>query len=66
MKKFFLAMGIIAMMAAFNSCNKSCVCKQYMGGELVSTTTVEGKKCSDLNVKQTVMGVTQETKCEAE
>ena len=39
----------------------------YMNGELMQTTTVEGKgKCSDLNVKQEVMGMVNETKCENE
>lgn len=67
MKKLFLAMGVVAMLAGLSSCSKNCVCKQYMNGELMQTTTVEGKgKCSDLNVKQEVMGMVNETKCENE
>ena len=67
MKKFFLAMGVIAMMASLSSCSKTCTCKSYVGGELVGTTTAETKgKCSELNVKQEMMGIVNETKCEAE
>ena len=67
MKKLFLALGVIAMLASFSSCNKTCTCKQYVNGELLQTTSVEGKgKCSDLNVKQETMGMVQETKCENE
>ena len=67
MKKLFLALGVIAMLASLSSCNKTCTCKQYMDGVLVQTTSVEGKgKCSDLNVRQETMGIVQETKCENE
>ena len=67
MKKLFLVMGVIALMASLNSCTKTCTCKSYVNGELVGTTTAEAKgNCSKLDVKQEVMGMTNETKCENE
>ena len=55
------------MLASLNSCTKTCTCKSYMNGELVGTTTAEAKgNCSKLDVKQEVMGMVNETKCENE
>ena len=67
MKKLFLVMGVIAMLASLNSCTKTCTCKSYINGELISTTTAETKgNCSKLDVKQEAYGMTNETKCENE
>ena len=67
MKKLFLAMGVVAMVAMFSSCSKTCTCKQTLNGEVMNTTTMETKgKCSDLNVTSTSMGMTQKTECENE
>ncbi len=67
MKKLFLALGVVAMLASLSSCSKTCTCKTYMNGELMGTTTAEAKgNCSKLDVKQEVMGVVNETKCENE
>ena len=53
MKKVFLALGVIATVACFTSCQKTCTCKTYANGVLVSTQedveVSDGKKCSDLN-----------------
>ena len=67
MKKAFLAIGVIALLATFSSCNKTCTCKQSVDGVVVNTVTMETKgKCSDLNVTQSTMGMTQKTECESE
>lgn len=67
MKKLFLAMGVVAMLAGLSSCSKTCTCKQSVGGQVMQTVTMETKgKCSDLNTTQTVMGMTQKTECENE
>ena len=67
MKKLVLVIGIVAMVLSFCSCSKNCVCKQYVDGQMINTVTTEGKgKCSDMNVTQTTMGMTQKTECENE
>lgn len=54
MKKIVLALAAIAMVAMFTvSCNKTCTCKTYLGGTVITTTedveVESGKKCSDMN-----------------
>lgn len=55
MKKVFLALAAIATVACMVSCNKTCTCKTYALGVVVTTTEdVEldkdsYKKCSDMN-----------------
>lgn len=53
MKKVILALGVIATVACFTSCNRTCTCKTYAAGVVIATADdVElesGKKCSDLN-----------------
>ena len=67
MKKLFLALGVVAMLASLSSCSKNCVCKQSVDGVVVNTVTMETKgKCSDLNTTATTMGMTQKTECENE
>lgn len=67
MKKILLSVAAIALLFAMGSCKKTCKCVSKIDGQVVSTTTMETKgKCSDLNVKQSTMGMTQETSCENE
>lgn len=61
MKKIVLALAAIAMVAMFTvSCNKTCTCKTYAAGVVVTThEDVEldkdsYKKCSDMNTVVTV------------
>ncbi|MCQ2297847.1 MAG: hypothetical protein MJZ51_04395 [Bacteroidales bacterium] len=55
MKKVFLALAAIAAVACMTSCNKTCTCKTYAMGVVMTTTEdVEldkdsYKKCSDMN-----------------
>ena len=67
MKKVLLSVAAVALLVSFASCSKTCKCTQKVDGQVVTTTTMETKgNCSKLNVKQTVMGMTQETTCENE
>ena len=67
MKKILLSVAAIALLFAMDSCKKTCKCVSKIDGQVVNTTTMETKgKCSDLNVKQSTMGMTQETSCENE
>lgn len=55
MKKFLIALAAVATVACMVSCNKTCTCKTYAAGVVVSTQEdIEldkdtYKKCSDLN-----------------
>ena len=53
MKKVLVLLAAGAFLACFTSCNKTCTCKTYAAGIVISTDDeVElesGKKCSDLN-----------------
>ena len=62
MKKVVLALGLVAMMASFASCSKTCKCTFTVAGV---STTVEDidisdnddvKKCKDLNDSYTYKG----------
>lgn len=62
MKKVVLALAVIATVACFSSCNKTCTCKTYAAGVVMKT--VEGdldkdtyKKCSDMNTVADIAGV---------
>lgn len=62
MKKVFLALAVIATVACMASCNKTCTCKTYAAGVVVTTTEdVEldkdtYKKCSDMNTIADING----------
>lgn len=55
MKKVLIALAAVATVACMVSCNKTCTCKTYAAGVVVSTQEdVEldkdtFKKCSDMN-----------------
>ncbi len=53
MKKVLVLLSAVALVACFTSCNKTCTCKTYAAGIVITTDDdVElesGKKCSDLN-----------------
>ena len=54
MKKILLAAAVVATVACFSSCKKTCTCKTYAGGQLMRTDqevelSGSAKKCSDLN-----------------
>lgn len=55
MKKVVLALAVIATVACLSSCNKTCTCKTYAAGVVMTTQEdVEldhdtYKKCSDMN-----------------
>ena len=67
MKKILLSVAAVALLVSLGSCSKTCKCVQKVDGQVTQTTSVETKgKCSELNVKQTTMGMTQETTCENE
>lgn len=67
MKKILFTVAAIALIVTLGSCKKTCKCVSKVDGVEVSTTTMETKgKCADLNIKQTSMGMTQETNCESE
>lgn len=52
MKKVFLALAVVATVAMFSSCNKTCTCKTYTLGEVTATTEDvelgDYDKCSDM------------------
>ena len=55
MKKVFLALAVIATVACFSSCNKTCSCTTYALGQQIGNpvevdlSNYEGvKNCSDL------------------
>lgn len=67
MKKLtVLALGLVFVGAlSLTSCKKECTCTNKVDGVVVSTTTTEVKgKCSDLDITQTTMGITQTMTCE--
>lgn len=67
MKKILFTVAAVALIISLGSCKKTCKCVSKVDGAVVNTTTMETKgKCSGLNVKQTTMGMTQETTCENE
>ena len=54
MKKLILAFAVVALAGAFCSCSKTCTCKTYSGGMLMTTNdevelSGSAKKCSDLS-----------------
>jgi hypothetical protein len=70
MKKVLLALAVIATVACFSSCKKTCSCTTYAAGSVVSTTEVdlskyEGvKKCSDLPLNNYSTAAQTGIKCE--
>ena len=69
MKKVVLALAVIATVAMFGSCKKTCTCKTYLAGELQSTTedvelSGDYKKCADMNTIITIDGNKTGMECE--
>lgn len=64
MKKMLVCLGAVAMIAIMASCQRECTCVTTMNGEVVQTVTMKAAKCADLNMTQTMEGMTQEVKCE--
>lgn len=60
MKKVVLALAVIATVACFSSCSKTCSCTN---GVTTTETTIKNGKCSDLNTSTTMAGVTVKTEC---
>lgn len=74
MKKIFIVMGVVAFLASFASCNKTCNCTETItyedvsgewggmgnGGGTASFTQKTKGKCSELNAesRQTMSGMT--------
>lgn len=72
MKKVLFSLAVVAIAAAFTSCNKNCDCTTYLGDEGTTTEVklddlntafaqyaenTEIKKCSDLNNVTTLEGL---------
>lgn len=66
MKKIVLAIAVIAMVACFSSCKKTCKCVTKTNGVETATTTVESKNCADEESTTEMMGQKIEIKCTAE
>ena len=73
MKKVFLALAAIAIIATVSSCNKTCTCTTYVNGNEVSTVddidiseNDHIKKCSDMNSSVELLGQTSEVKCKSQ
>jgi len=64
MKKVLTVVAIVAAVACFASCKKTCTCVTTSNGVTLMTVEQEATNCSDLNITQTVAGITQETKCD--
>jgi len=60
MKKVVLALAVIATVACFSACSKTCTCSN---GITSTETTIKSGKCSDLNTSTTMAGVTVKTEC---
>ncbi|MBP9991320.1 MAG: hypothetical protein KBT45_07860 [Bacteroidales bacterium] len=82
MKKIFIAIGVVAVLASFASCSKTCSCKETityedmsgdwsemgdLGGSATFTQETKGK-CSKLNVEshQSMCGMNVIDKVECE
>ena len=66
MKKLMCVLAAVALVAVVStSCKKTCECTTKAGGVVIATASSEIKKgkCSDLDSKTTVLGITQETTC---
>ena len=51
MKKVLVLLATVAFVACFTSCNKTCTCKGYINGVVITTDDVEveaGEKCADM------------------
>ena len=53
MKKVLVLLAAVAFVACFTSCNKTCTCKTYAAGIVITTDddveVEEGKKCADMS-----------------
>lgn len=53
MKKVLVLLSAVAFVACFTSCNKTCTCKTYADGIVITTDddveVEEGKKCADMS-----------------
>ena len=59
MKKVFLTLAAIAVVACLSSCKKTCNCTTYAAGEVVQTSEVNppsSGKCSDMNTVVEILG----------
>lgn len=70
MKKVLLIAAACLLTAAIStSCSKTCTCKAYIDGKLLSTTSgmpLDGenfKKCSDMNTIVEVNGIKNGMEC---
>ena len=68
MKKVVLTLAVIASVACFTYCKKTCTCKTYVMGEVKSEEEVDladGKdKCADMTVDQSLGDVKIGVFCE--
>ncbi len=70
MKKVLLALAVIATVACFSSCKKTCTCTTYAAGSVVSTNEVSlenydnVKKCSELPLNNYSEALQTGIKCE--
>ena len=68
MKKVFLALAMIASVACFTSCNKSCTCTMYIAGNVAYTNDdvdPGDNKCKDLNTIATIAGTQNGLECKS-
>ncbi|MBQ2574562.1 MAG: hypothetical protein IKO34_03255 [Bacteroidales bacterium] len=56
MKKLLVVLAAAGLLFAMSSCDKTCTCKSFLGGNVVTESEVELdkdntniKKCSDMN-----------------
>lgn len=60
MKKVFLSLAAIALVACLSSCKKTCNCTTYSGGQTVQTQEVDmpsSGKCADMTNMQDISGI---------
>lgn len=62
MKKVVLALAVIATVACFSSCKKTCTCKTYADGQVVQTASEielekSFKNCSEMSTVVNFPGV---------
>jgi len=68
MKKIVLALAVVATVACFSSCKKTCTCKTYLLGQVTATAEDvelgDNDKCSDMNTVVTVENTKNGMECE--
>lgn len=73
MKKVLLSLAVVATVACFASCSKTCSCKAYVNGNVSEEWEVDlddvnddnVKKCSDLNTVIELGGLKAGTECKS-